>query len=55
MSERNAYLRFHHPLVNRLYYSFQVGLDRRCNQKDKENLYFVTQYCEGGDLASMIR
>ena len=45
MSERNALLRFHHPLISRLHYSFQ----------DAENLYFVIQYCPGGDLTSVIR
>ena len=27
MCERNAYLLFQHPLINRLYYSFQVTVE----------------------------
>ncbi|CBK24628.2 uncharacterized protein [Blastocystis hominis] len=45
MAERDALLRFKHPFFTRLHYSFQ----------DPENLYFVVQYCSGGDLATMIK
>ena len=55
MAERDALLRFKHPFFTRLHYSFQVGLLALPNAQDSENLYFVVQYCAGGDLASMIK